>query len=285
MIDSEYKKIKTVLLYVPGQEIENIKLSEDVLHRGKISLAELQKEYLQYMESLKSFSIGIKKIEVGKDGALGVYNLMYTRDLLFMTSKGAIIAGMSNKIRKPEISLLRKFLSTENIPVYSEINESGTFEGADGLWLNKNTVIIGVGNRTDKTGFLQLYSDLQNIGIKCIEVPAASSSIHLLGSVQIVDKDLAFVRASSVSENIIGILKEYGYSIVSVKENDEICNNFAMNIVTISPRKILMPSCCPGTKKIYCKNGLDVVAELDAFQISMGGGGLGCATAILEREI
>ena len=57
-----------------------------------------------------------------------------------------------------------------------------------------------------------------------------------------------------------------------------------MNIVTVAPRRVLMPDDCPKTKEFYEKNGIQVAGLLNIPELRHGGGGLACATGILERK-
>lgn len=57
-----------------------------------------------------------------------------------------------------------------------------------------------------------------------------------------------------------------------------------MNIVTVSPRTIIMNADCPETKGLYLKAGLTIAAEIRMTQLINGAGGLACATGIISRE-
>ena len=286
-IDSEYKKLKEVLLYKPGPEIEDIDNPEDVLYVKKIKYAGIHEEYEHLLALYRSLNINIHMIDpAGLDfeDKRYLFNMMYTRDLLFMTPEGAIVAKMGTDIRKNEIRFAEKALRDFNIPVIDKIDRDNTFEGADAVWVNRNLVLIGVGNRTNHGGFLHVRDVLKDIGIDCEPVPAPKSVVHLLGAVQLVDTYLALVRTASVCEKVIGLLKENQIDIVEIPENDEVRNKHSLNIVTVAPREVIMSENCPDTKKIFESCGIGIVAELMTEQLINGGGGIACATGILSRE-
>ncbi len=216
-VDSEYKPLKAVLLYKPGPEIEEIDEPGSVLYVNKINYKILSKEYDDIVSLYRKFNIAVYFIPHEKNKPKDeryVFNLMYTRDLLFMFPRGAIISRMAKDVRKREVEYAKRAMRRGNVPIVKIIEDEGFFEGADALWVNKRLVMVGVGNRTNKDGFLQVYNTLKLNGIKCIAVPAPKGVLHLLGAVQIVDVDLAFVRRSLVGLEIITLLVSVSLSLL-----------------------------------------------------------------------
>src|SRR3989339_492505 len=148
MINSEFNKLKTVLIYCPGKEIDKIKSPGKVLFKAPVLLNKLRTEFEEYISVLSDMEVEVKLLNPGNNEIKGIYNLMYMRDLLFMTPYGAVVSNMACNIRKREPYFIEKFFEKERIPVLKKISGKGTFECADALWLNKNTVIVGVGKRT-----------------------------------------------------------------------------------------------------------------------------------------
>jgi N-dimethylarginine dimethylaminohydrolase len=213
------------------------------------------------------------------------YNMMYCRDLFFMTPHGAIIASMANDVRVKEPRYAAHSLKTLGIPLLHTVSGEGRFEGADALWLNDKLVVVGVGNRTNCEGYEQIRVVLGQQGVECVALPSTQATTqHLLGSVQIVDRDLALVRHGIISTDVINFLEEQGFAVVKIPENREVRIRQAMNIVTVVPRTIFMSAGCPETKLLYQEAGLKIAAELELTQLINGAGGLACATGILARH-
>ena len=287
-VNSEYKFLNAVLLFKPGGEVEGVGSPEEVLHVQRINYTALQKEYEELISSYRNLNVNTYFIDDGimqLEDKRYLYNMMYTRDLFFMTPSGAIMANMAFDIRKQEVEFAVRALEDAAIPVIAQINGAGTFEGADAIWINDKLVMVGVGNRTNQDGFFQLKDRLENYGITCKPVPAPRDVIHLLGAVQIVDANLALVRSSLVAKEIIQLLKENGTNIIEIPENEETRDKHSMNIVTVAPKEVIMADNCPETKKIFQDSGIRIVAEIPSEQISNGRGGLACTTAVLSREL
>jgi N-dimethylarginine dimethylaminohydrolase len=99
-----------------------------------------------------------------------------------------------------------------------------------------------------------------------------------------VDEERALVRQEIIHPGVVRLLEDRGYEIMRVPENDEVRHRQAMNIVTVAPSAIIMPSSCPATRRVYEDAGLTVKATLAVDEMVKGGGGLACATAVIARE-
>ncbi|MCR4287427.1 MAG: arginine deiminase family protein [Deltaproteobacteria bacterium] len=285
-VDSEYKGLRAIILHRPGPEIGEIRDPVEVLHVRGIDPVALDREYdgiINLYERL-GVKVFLMDADVPESERRSLYNLMYVRDLLFMTPEGAVISRMGHPVRQGEVACMEKTAGAIGLPVIKKIEGEATFEGADALWLDPRHVMVGIGKRTNHDGFRELDEALSRQGVNCIPVPAPSLSLHLMGSVQIVDSGLALVRAESVDREIMAVMRKIGIKTVAIAENEEIEERHAMNIVTIGPGRVIMPSGCPMTRKVYERHGIEVVAEVETRELANGGGGLACATGILLRE-
>lgn len=284
-VDSEYNRLGAVLLYMPGPEIGQIKNPKAAMHISRIDPRVLDAEYSDIIKAYKQLKIRVYFIEdFGNTGKDRLFNLMYARDLFFMTPKGAIVSRMAFKIRKNEPRYAEKALKKIGIPVRKIIDGSGTFEGADALWLNKYSVIVGVGNRTNARGFRQVREELKAQGVGCVSVPAPSGTQHLLGALQFIGTNAALIRRRIVDSKLVKFLKENKIYLIDIPENKEVKEKQAMNIVVVNPREIVMGAGCPLTRRIYERNGIKIVAQLKMTQLINGAGGLACATGIIGRR-
>ncbi len=287
IVDTEYKPLRVVLLCQPHPRIGDITDPSTVLHVKRMDPAAAKQEHLGIAETYRKLGIAVHFIKVdqkttGDDRFL--YNLMFTRDLFFMTPRGAIMAKMFSDVRRHEVTYAKKVMGRLGIFVRKVIEGNATFEGADALWVNEKLVIVGVGKRTNEAGFIQIREELKKDGIACIKVPAPRGALHLLGAVQWVDACLAVVRVDALAPEIVKVLKRYHIKMIKLKDNLELTRKHAMNFVTIAPKQIIMPAGCPQTKKHLQGFGIKIAAEVRIAQLVNGGGGLACATGILSRS-
>lgn len=285
-VDSECGKLEAVLLHCPGDEVRGIRDPNKVLHLARIETEALKREFGRIAAAFRR--LGVKVYAVGRAFNGGrwprKHNLMYVRDLFFATPEGAVVSRMAGVVRAGEEKYAARTLANLGVPILRTISGRGLFEGADALWLNPRTVLCAVGNRTNAEGFKQLREVLSAQGVETFAVELPRGVQHLLGILQIVDLDLAFLRCEVTSQKLSGLLKRRGFQIVPVRETAEVTQRQGMNIVTAAPRTILMPQGCPELKRQYLKAGVSVAAELDIRQLLRGAGGLACAVGILSRQ-
>ncbi|MFH1618494.1 MAG: arginine deiminase family protein [bacterium] len=285
--DSEYKRLKSVLLYCPGSEMLDIKKPDQVQHLNRINPQKIGLEYSRLAAVFRKNGVVVHTIKpdfLCRRKNPGKYNLMYVRDLFFNTMEGAVVARMASIVRAGEEKFASFALSSLGVPINKTISGKGLFEGADALWLDEKTVICGTGNRTNNDGYLQLRNVLALQGVNTLKAALPVGVQHLLGLLQIVDRKLALLRVDKATGRIKSLLKQKKFNIIPVPETDEVRLRQGMNIVTIAPRRIIMPSGCPGLKKLYHKAGILVAAETDISQLINGAGGIACATGILSRD-
>lgn len=283
----EFGRLKAVLLCRPHPYIKNITDPQAVLHAKKIDYAAILKEYEQIVKVYKKFNIKVFFINIPLQylgDKMALYNIMFTRDIFFMTPRGAIVSRMSSVVRRGEVSHAQRTLQNLGIPVCKIIDGEGTFEGADALWVNKKLVMLAVGNRTNRAGFLQVQKQLGKDDIKCMPVSAPPGVLHLLGALQFIDSDTALAREELIGLEILDFLERAKIKVSLIPDSTEIRKRHALNFVIISPRKIIMPKGCPRTKRLYERLGIKVAAELAVSELVNAGGGLACATGILARR-
>ena len=151
------------------------------------------------------------------------------------------------------------------------------------MWLNENTALVGRGLRTNSDGADQVARALEEIGVTSIVVDLPHSSMHLMGSVRIVDEGIAYVRNGDLPWTGLNALRDTAYEVRFFPSEEEIVTRMAHNFVTLAPRKVLMPAGNPATEAALNNDGIETVT-IDVDEIAKAAGGIGCLSAILHRE-
>ena len=237
-VDSEYKRLKAVLLYCPGPEVNDIKQPNAVQHVARINTELIAGEFHRLAEVYRSFGVSVHFIQpdgLQPEKRLDKYNLMFGRDLFFNTREGAVIARMGSTIRAGEEKFAAHALAQLSMPINRTIGGAGLFEGADALWLDPMTVVFGLGPRSNRDGLTQLREIMRPQGVEVLDVELPAGTQHLLGILQIVDEKLAMVRTQIASKRLIDILKGKGIAIIDVAESEQVQLRQGMNTVTLGP--------------------------------------------------
>ncbi len=286
-LNSEYGSLSSVIIFQPGAEIDNHPEPAAIQQLQPIDAPLLAHEFATVISTFSTLGVQVNQIDptpLTPDRSY-LYNMMFCRDLFFMTPAGVILANMANETRRGEVQYAARTLQHLGVPIIHEVTGEGRFEGADALWINEKLVAIGVGNRTNMAAFEQIRQVLKLRGIACAHIPSRQNSTqHLLGSLQVVDRNLALVRSGIIDPEVVDFLRQQGFTLVSIPENSEVTTRQAMNSVTIAPRRIIMTAGCPETRQLFIAAGLTVAAELDISQLINGAGGLACASGIVRRE-
>jgi N-dimethylarginine dimethylaminohydrolase len=212
------------------------------------------------------------------------FNLMFTADLFFMTPEGAILGRPASMVRAGEEREAAASLARLGVPILRSVSGAGTFEGADAMWLDPQTVLLARGLRTNGAGTRQVSAVLSEMGVSTIVVDLPHGTMHLMGMLRIVDRDLAVAWPKRLAHHAVNQLTERGYKVAFIPDEAEAALGAALNFVTLAPRHILMPAGNPLTMEFYEFLGI-TCHTLDVDEIVKAAGAIGCLTGVVAREL
>jgi N-dimethylarginine dimethylaminohydrolase len=176
-------------------------------------------------------------------------NSLFMRDQVFMTPEGAIVCRLGIAARRGEERFAAKALGKIGVPIIKTINGDGIFDGACGMWIDRETVLIGTGARANKNGVAQVEAELRNLGVKYIvpfEIPYGHA--HLDGLINIADHKIAALFPWQVPYDVVKVLLERNFTIIEATNTEEIKKNACVNFVALEPGKVVLPANCPEMK-------------------------------------
>ena len=162
-VDSEIGKLRSVLMRRGGNEIEGITDPDAMAMKELWDPEKVRYQQDQIIELYRSNGIEVNLIE---DMDETKPNAIYCRDLVFMTPEGAIIARPAATCSVGEEVYAMRQLVKLGVPIVRTINGDGVFDGACGLWLDRETCMIGYGLRCNQSGLEQVEFELKNMGVK-----------------------------------------------------------------------------------------------------------------------
>ena len=279
-IKNEWSSLKSVLLHRPGAELHNGAHPNDIQMLAK---PDPQPAADQHNALSRAFTEkGVRVFYLDPLQSVTA-NQMFVADLMLMTPEGAIVARPASTVRAGEERWVARKLAELGIPILRTISGRGVFEGADAAWLDRGTVLLGLGLRTNADGARQVASILADIGAAVIQTELPRGSMHLMGILRFADRDLALAWPHRLAPSAIEVLKKRGFEVAFIPDEKEARSGFALNFVTLGPRRILMPAGNPATRAFYESLGIDC-CEVDLSELIKAAGAVGCLTGILERE-
>lgn len=210
-------------------------------------------------------------------------NHLFQCDLFFMTPEGAILARMAARQRAGEERGTAEALASLGVPILLTPRGDALFEGADAMWLDENTVLIGVGKRTNDTAVRQIAPVLADMGVRVVPVQVGAGVQHLLGVVNLITPTLAAVLPAHLTPSLRDTLRSRGIELIELPSDHETEVLRAMNFVTLAPGRIVMPAHCPRTMARYEAHGVECHA-IEVSEYIKAAGALGCLTGILSRQ-
>jgi arginine deiminase len=280
-IDCEWQTLRAVLLHRPGDELRVADPdAAQMLDAPDVARAGTQHDALA--DAYRAAGVAVHYVEP-EPGTTVPPNLMFCADLFVMTPAGAIVGRPASTVRAGEERWIARRLAGLGVPILRSVAGAGTFEGADAMWLDRKTVLLGTGVRTNDEGARQVAASLAEQHVATIRVPQPQESMHLMGHLRIVDRDLALTRRGLLDDVATTTLRERGFQIRCFPDDAEMERGSAHNVVVLGPRRIIMPAGNPITQR-FCEGlGIEAVpVEVD--ELAKAAGAIGCLTGVLHRE-
>ena len=285
---SETGRIKSIILKHPkdafhSQDYINANW-KDLHYTGCPDYTAVMEEFEIFAELLKKEITDIYYLP--KDGQTGLDSI-YTRDAALITRKGAVLCGMGKKQRHGEPSAMGKHLVDRGIPVLGSITGKGKLEGGDVVWLDDQTVAVGIAYRSNEEGVRQLKELTAGMIEEIISVPlphwnGKEDCFHLMSILSPVDRDLAVVYSRLMPVPFREYLISRGIQLVEVPDAEY--ETMGCNVLTVAPRKCIVISGNPVTKRMLENEGVEVF-EFDGENVCRkGGGGPTCLTRPILRN-
>jgi arginine deiminase len=301
---AEYSRLRTVLMHTPGKELEFVGPTkyEKFLFADAIDPMQFRADHERFVDVLRSEGVDVVLLaELLREHPLLDFvdrspNLVYLRDTAAVTRVGYILARMKSPVRRNETRIVEAALRRLAIPMLMKTTVPATTEGGDLIFLDDDTLVIGVRNRTNQAGLRKLLATGTRSGLRrLLAVPLPSSVIHLDGTMMVIDRNLAVVHkqslrsTASLFENgrlkkrlkLVEFLKASGIRLVEVTDYER--QRRATNVIAIAPRKAIGYTGNARVKRVLRENGVDFI-EIDGAELIRGYGGPRCMTLPTLRD-
>jgi dimethylargininase len=224
------------------------------------------------------------EVVVGSSPAPEDPDAIYTYDPVLMTDRGAILLRPGKPGRRGEPSIAAADLEAAGVPMVATLGEPALAEGGDMCWLDRETLLVGVGYRTTTAGVEALRALLPDVTVVSFDLPhlgGPAECTHLLSFVSMLDVDLAVASLPHLPVRLVEVLRDAGVQIVEVPDAE--FDSMGANVLALGPRIALTLEGNPETRRRMEVAGVEV-RTYEGGEISRkGDGGPTCLTKPLER--
>ncbi|PLR80793.1 hypothetical protein CVD25_08145 [Bacillus canaveralius] len=271
--NSEYDKLHTVILCEPQHMTIREVINETQKHfkNEGIHIELALEQHRDFLVKLEEHGVNVVLLP-----ALRKFpEQVFTRDIGFTIGQTVFVAEMAHDIRKGEEDVLREWLEQEEIPYYHLLGDE--IEGGD-VVIDRNTVYIGVSNRTNLAAIEHLQSLLTSYEV--IAIPFTETYLHLDCVFNIISTEEAIIYPGVIEKEKEELLRSR-YDLIEITEEEQF--TLGTNVFSIGDKKIFSLPVNKHVNSELRKRGYDVI-EVDISEIIKSGGSFRCCTMPLIRE-
>ena len=218
------------------------------------------------------------------EGEAGNPDAIYAYDPVLVGDDGAVLLrpGKEGRLREP--GALEADLVKAGVPVAGRVEPPGTVDGGDTLWLDRETLLVGRGYRTNAAGVEQLGRAFPDAAVLSYDLPhwnGRDEVMHLMSLISPLDDDLALVYPRLAPVRLLQLLAERGIAVVEVP--DEEFESMGPNVLALGPRHALALEGNDETRRRMEAAGVNVVTYRGDEISRKGDGGPTCLTRPLLR--
>jgi N-dimethylarginine dimethylaminohydrolase len=240
------------------------------------------KEFAAVEAALKS--AGAEVIALPASDGLTL-DAIYTHDALVVTPHGLVKPRMGKAQRRKEAEVNGAALERIGIPIAGAITGEGKVEGGDLVWIDRHTLLAGVGYRSNLEGVRQLQALCgSDVEVKWFDLPhykGRPDVFHLMSVLSPLDKDLAVVYPPLMPVRLMEFLEEQRIAFIEVPEAE--FASMGCNVLALGPRHAMMVDGNPETLRRMKAKGVAVEVIGGADICRKGEGGPTCMTRPLVR--
>jgi N-dimethylarginine dimethylaminohydrolase len=202
------------------------------------------------------------------------------------TERGVVILQTGKPARRGEGPAFEDALQNWDVPILGRIDGEATAEGGDMLWLDRHTLLVARGFRTNATGIARLRALLLPLDVQVVsfDIPfwhGPREVLHLQSFISLLDDNLALVYRRLLPVAMFELLSKKGIQLIDVPDSEY--DSLGCNVLAIAPRTTVMVAGNPITRSRMETAGCQV-SEFDGSEICIpGSGGPTCLTRPLLR--
>ena len=209
---------------------------------------------------------------------------IYVYDPVLVGPAGAVLLRPGKEGRRAEPRAIASSLTSAGVPIAAEVEDPALVEGGDTVWLDEQTLLVGIGYRTNGDAVAALGDAFPDVDVIAFDLPhwnGRAEVMHLMSFISPLDRTLVLVYPRIAPVRLLGLLAERGIEVVDVP--DEEFETQGSNVLALGPRHALALDGNPETRRRLERAGVDVVVYRGEEISKKGDGGPTCLTRPLLR--
>ena len=235
-------------------------------------------------EALRDILAGAGAEVIVAEGEPGNPDAIYAYDPVLVGEGGAVLLRPGKDGRLGEPGALETALAQAGVPVAARVEAPGTIDGGDTLWLDRDTLLVGRGYRTNGSGVEQLQAAFPDAEVLSYDLPhwnGRAEVMHLMSLISPLDDDLALVYPRLAPVRLLELLAERGIEVVEVPDAE--FESMGPNVLALGPRLALALEGNDETRRRMEAAGVEVLVYKGDEISRKGDGGPTCLTRPVLR--
>jgi N-dimethylarginine dimethylaminohydrolase len=235
-------------------------------------------------EALRDILAGAGAEVIVAEGESGNPDAIYAYDPILVGEHGAVLLRPGKDGRLGEPDALGATLARAGVPVAARIEAPGTIDGGDTLWLDRDTLLVGRGYRTNPSGVEQLQAAFPDAEVLSYDLPhwnGRAEVMHLMSLISPLDDDLALVYRRLAPVRLMELLAERRIEVVEVPDAE--FESMGPNVLALAPRLALALEGNNETRRRMEAAGVEVLVYKGDEISRKGDGGPTCLTRPVLR--
>ena len=165
---------------------------------------------------------------------------IYVYDPVLVGSEGAVLLRPGKEGRRGEPGAMAEPLAAAGVPIAAELADPVVAEGGDTVWLDAETLLVGIGYRTSPAAVAALESVFPRVQVLTFDLPhwnGRGEVMHLMSFISPLDGDLALVYPRIAPVRLLELLAERGIEVVEVPDDE--FETQGSNVLALGPRQAL----------------------------------------------
>jgi N-dimethylarginine dimethylaminohydrolase len=211
---------------------------------------------------------------------------VYVHDASLPTDYGLILMNPGKSTRVSEAQAQAGRCTSLGAAALGSIAAPGCTEAGDIVWLDRKTLLVGRGYRTNRDGIVQLRSLLAPKGIEVLSAPlpyglGPSACLHLMSLMSMLNDSTILVDLPWLAVETVELLRGRGFALIEIDYTER--DTLACNVLSLGSDRLIALEENAKTNRRLRDAGFDVRTFAGSELCINGSGGPTCLTRPLRR--